>query len=353
VKISFVGKGGSGKTTLAALFARYLAAAGGSVPDATAATAVADATADGPVAGRPTALLAIDADINQHLAAALGATEHEAIMLPSLGDHLGEIKDYLRGENPRISSAAAMVKTTPPGRGSRLLPVAGANAVYDTLVREVAGIRLAVTGPFATEDLGVACYHSKVGAVELLLNHLVDGPGEYVLVDMTAGADSFASGLFTRFDATFLVCEPTLRSVGVYRQYVGYAREFGVRVHVVGNKVDDESDVEFLTEHVGDDLLTWIGRSSYVKAAERGAPQPITALEPANRRALELIRATVDASVKDWATYTRQAVEFHLRNATAWANDRVGEDLAGQVDPDFVLGPTAVDLVPTEGSPYR
>jgi CO dehydrogenase maturation factor len=51
-----------------------------------------------------------------------------------------------------------------------------------------------------------------------MLNHLVDGPGEYVVVDMTAGADSFASGLFTRFDATFLVCEPTLRSVGVYRQ---------------------------------------------------------------------------------------------------------------------------------------
>jgi CO dehydrogenase maturation factor len=340
VKISFVGKGGSGKTTLAALFARYLAATegpGAGIP------AVA------PGAGGPPPLLAIDADINQHLAAALGATEHEAVMLPALGDHLGEIKEYLRGENPRISSAGAMVKTTPPGRGSRLLSVTGANPVYDTLVREVSGIRLAVTGPFATEDLGVACYHSKVGAVELLLNHLVDGPDEYVVVDMTAGADSFASGLFTRFDATFLVCEPTLRSVGVYRQYVGYAREYGVRVHVIGNKVDDESDIEFLTEHVGEDLLTWIGRSPYIKAAERGSPQPISALEPANRSALDLMRVTVDAGVKDWATYTRQAVEFHLRNAAAWANDRVGEDLADQVDPDFVLGPTAVDLAGRPG----
>jgi CO dehydrogenase nickel-insertion accessory protein CooC1 len=52
----------------------------------------------------------------------------------------------------------------------------------------------------------------------ILLNHLVDGPGEYVVVDMTAGADSSASGLFTRFDLTVLVCEPTLRSVGVYRE---------------------------------------------------------------------------------------------------------------------------------------
>jgi CO dehydrogenase maturation factor len=321
VKISFVGKGGSGKTTVAALFARHLAAAGTPVRDG------------------PARLLALDADINQHLAAALGASERQAALLPALGDHLTEIKEYLRGDNPRISSAAAMVKTTPPGRGSRLLSVAGTNPIYAALVREVGGIRLAVTGPFAAEDLGVACYHAKVGAVELILNHLVDGPGEYVVVDMTAGADSFASGLFTRFDATFLVCEPTLRSVGVYRQYVGYARDFGVRVHVVGNKVDDDTDVEFLREHVGDDLLTWIGRSAYVKAAERGAPQPIAALEPANRGALELIRAAVDARDKDWATYTRQAVEFHRRNAIAWASDRVGEDLAGQVDPDFILGP--------------
>ncbi|NUT33673.1 MAG: ATP-binding protein [Hamadaea sp.] len=320
MKMAFVGKGGSGKTTLAALVARHLAA-------------------QVPAGG----LLAIDADINQHLAAALGAPEDEAVMLPALGDSLPMIKDYLRGANPRIGSAAAMVKTTPPGRGSRLLTVTGPNPLYDALVRDVGGVRLAVTGPFATEDLGVACYHSKVGAVELLLNHLVDGPAEYVVVDMTAGADSFASGLFTRFDATFLVCEPTVRSVGVYRQYVGYARDFGVRVFVVGNKIDDRSDVEFLREHVGDDLLTWVGRSAFVKAAERGQARPIGELEPANFQALERIRATVDGCVKDWARYTAQAVEFHLRNAQAWGNAKTGEDLGAQVDPTFVLGPQALE----------
>jgi CO dehydrogenase maturation factor len=319
MKIAFVGKGGSGKTTLAALFARRVAAG---------------------VAGADRVpLLAIDADINQHLAAALGADGDEAALLPALGDHLADIKEYLRGSNPRISSAATMVKTTPPGRGSRLLRVTEDNPLYAELVREVGGIRLAVTGPFATEDLGVACYHSKVGAVELLLNHLVDGPGEYVVVDMTAGADSFASGLFTRFDTTFLVCEPTLRSVGVYRQYIGYARDFGVRVRVVGNKVDDASDVEFLREHVGDDLLACLGRSPYVKAAERGVVAPIGDLEPANRRALDAMLADVDACGKDWARYTGLAAEFHRRNATAWANERTGEDLADQIDPEFVLGP--------------
>ncbi|MGY0236498.1 ATP-binding protein [Longispora urticae] len=313
MKIAFVGKGGSGKTTLAALFSRYLAHT-----------------------GAPT--LAIDADINQHLAAALGSTEEEAVMLPAMGDALPDIKEYLRGDNPRISSAAAMVKTTPPGRGSRLLRISEDNPVYDQLARAVGGVRLMVTGPFATEDLGVACYHSKVGAVELVLNHLVDGAGEYVVVDMTAGADSFASGLFTRFDRTFLVCEPTQRSVGVYRQYAGYAREYGVRVDVVGNKVEDASDVEFLRENVGGDLLGWLGRSPYVKSAERGHPQPIESLEEVNRAVLARLKGAVDATEKDWVRYSDQAAEFHLRNASAWANAKTGEDLAHQIDPDFVLG---------------
>ncbi|MGH3494474.1 MAG: AAA family ATPase, partial [Sciscionella sp.] len=236
MKIALVGKGGSGKTTLAALLARRLVAVGHPV-------------------------LAVDADINQHLAVALGASGADSAVLPTLAAHLPLIKDYLRGSNPRIASAAMMVKTTPAGAGSRLLRIVERNPIYDTCVREIGGVRLAVTGSFAEDDLGVACYHAKVGAVELLLNHLVDDAGEYLVVDMTAGADSFASGLFTRFDVMFLVCEPTLRSVAVYRQYQGYARDFGVRIAVVGNKVRDEDDAEFLRAQLGPDLVGSISRS--------------------------------------------------------------------------------------------
>jgi CO dehydrogenase maturation factor len=318
LKIAFVGKGGSGKTTLASLFARYLAASGHPV-------------------------LAFDADINQNLGAALGLSDVDAAALPRLGDHLALIKEYLRGTNPRIPHADAMVKTTPPGAGSRLLRVVEDNPVYDACVRVIDGVRLAVTGQFSDDELGVACYHSKVGAAELLLNHLADGPDEYVAVDMTAGADAFASGLFTRFDMTFLVCEPTVRGVGVYRQYRDYARDFGVRIAVVGNKVNDTEDVEFLREHLGEDLLTWVGYSQHVRAAERGETRPLGALEPDNTAALAAMRSAVDDIEQDWATFQRQAVEFHLRNATAWANDRAGEELGDQVDPSFHHGPAALE----------
>jgi CO dehydrogenase maturation factor len=102
MKIAFAGKGGSGKTTLSSLFVRYLAARG--LP-----------------------VVAVDADIYQHLAEALGAEEPRP-----LAAHLPQIKEYLRGTNPRISSAAAMVKTTPPGRGSRLLRPGGADPLAST-----------------------------------------------------------------------------------------------------------------------------------------------------------------------------------------------------------------------------
>ncbi|WP_419996247.1 ATP-binding protein [Streptomyces boninensis] len=319
MKIAFVGKGGSGKTTLSSLFIRHLAAT-----------------------GRP--VLAIDADINQHLGAALGLDEDVAAELPAMGARLPMIKDYLRGTNPRIPSAEEMIKTTPPGAGSRLVRIAEDNRVYDSCARSVdlgsdTSARLMVTGPFTEADLGVACYHSKTGAVELLLNHLVDGRDEYAVVDMTAGSDSFASGMFTRFDVTFLVAEPTRKGIAVYRQYKNYARDYDIKLHVIGNKVQGPDDLGFLRAAVGDDLLTTVGHSDWVRALEKGAPPPFASLEPANRAALEAMRQVLDAAYdhRDWERYTRQMVHFHRKNAESWGNAKTGADLVSQIDPGFTL----------------
>lgn len=249
----------------------------------------------------------------------------------------------MRGTNPRIASADTMIKTTPPGEGSRLLRVRENNPVYDACARPVeldgGAVRLMVTGPFTDADLGVSCYHSKTGAVELCLNHLVDGRDEFVVVDMTAGSDSFASGMFTRFDITFLVAEPTRKGVSVYRQYKEYARDFGVVLKVVGNKVRDQDDLDFLRAEVGDDLLVTVGHSDWVRAMEKGRPPRFELLEDANRRALRLLEIAADATyeLRDWERYTRQMVHFHLKNAQSWGNERTGADLAAQVDPGFVL----------------
>ena len=315
MRIAFVGKGGSGKTTLSALFIRELTRL-----------------------GRP--VVAIDADINQHLGAALGLGVEQLDGLTPMSAVLPEIKAYLRGSNPRIASADQMVKTTPPGSGSQLVRFAEASPLDEwcalPLAGELAGARLMVTGAFAEQDLGVSCYHSKVGAAELYLNHLVDGPGQYCVLDMTAGADAFASGLFTRFDVTFLVVEPTQKSVSVYRQYTDYAAEYGISVRVVGNKVVDDEDVAFLRAEVGDALVGWMGDSRYVRSLDRGQRPDFSTFEPAGRELLARMLAEVDGAVRDNDRMTSLAHLFHTKNALAWANRAAGTDVALQIDPEYV-----------------
>jgi len=312
MKIAFVGKGGSGKTTLTSLMARFLAAQ------------------DVPV-------LAIDADINQHLAESLGLPEEEARLIPSMGIEIERLKEYFRGTNARITSASEVIKTTPPGTGSHLLSVTDDTDIYRHFSRKTNGIRILAVGPFTQDDIGIKCYHSKTGAVELFLNHLIDRAGEYVLVDMTAGADSFASGLFTRFDVTLVAVEPTVKSMRVFEQYREHAKGFGLCIKAVGTKVRDADDRAFLKERLGSDLLTCITFSSFVRSQERGVSLRISELEEENAEALATIVRFINAQQKDWGRFYAHALEFHIKNAESWANASYGKDLTAQIDPTFSL----------------
>jgi len=316
MKIAFVGKGGSGKTTTTSLLVRTLAA-------------------------RSLPVLAVDADINQHLAESAGFTPDEARAIPPMGIEMNTLKDFFRGSNARIASANEMIKTTPPGMGSKLISVTESNTLYEHFAREKDGIRLMAVGPFTEEDIGIKCYHSKTGAVELLLNHLIDREREYAVVDMTAGADSFASGLFTRFDVTFVAVEPTLKSVQVFEQYQEHAAGYGLCIKAVGTKVRTDTDRAFLAEHLGDNLIACLTLSDYVRSQEQGSILPIAELEPENAAAIEELIRFIDAQPKDWNRFYAQALEFHLKNAQAWANEEYGMPLEEQIDPAFDMAAAA------------
>jgi len=79
MKIAFVGKGGSGKTTLSSLFIRHLAAA--RVP-----------------------VLAIDADINQHLGPPSASTRTRQPRCPRSAPICRRSRSTCGGANPRIGS---------------------------------------------------------------------------------------------------------------------------------------------------------------------------------------------------------------------------------------------------------
>jgi CO dehydrogenase maturation factor len=100
-------------------------------------------------------------------------------------------------------------------------------------------------------------------------------------------------------------------------------------------------DREFLREHAGEHLPTCFGYEPAIRAMEQGRPFSLADLAPGTRAGLASLRTAVDAQVKDWDRYARQAADLHLKNARAWASAAAGTDLASQVDPGFVISPLA------------
>lgn len=280
MRIAFTGKGGSGKTTVSSLFSRLAGAEGYRV-------------------------LALDADINQHMAQAIGYIGE----LRSMGAEAELIKEYLRGSNPYIA-AGEVHKTTPPGNGSRLLTLRD----DDWFIREFAikkeNVFIVGAGDIPEGNIGVRCYHGLNGAVELVLGHMIDKQEDLIVVDMTAGADAFSSSLFTKVDVLVMVVEPTLKSLSVYEQFHKHMTDYGVPIVIVGNKVHDEDDKKFITMCVGS-VAAWIPPAESVRSRERG--DMTDAIEDDIREQLGGLRDQLLTVPIDWKRREELSHRMHMR----------------------------------------
>lgn len=318
MRIAFVAKGGSGKTTVSSLFIRYALSQGKQVT-------------------------AIDGDMNQHLSSALGIRD-ECLNFKDLGNNKERLREILGSNHAYLANLEQMIESTPAGEGSHLFTTSNKSPVWDEFAYITGNLRFLTAGAFKNENMAETCYHAYTGAVTMFLNHFIDSKDELVVVDMTAGSDPYTSGMFSRFDAVILVLEPTLKSMAVYDQCMQYGKEHDIPLYVVANKIEDEGDLEFIREKVGDDLIAHLGSSKFVRQQERGVWADINKLEPENLKALQETLEKVMATPKDWEKYQKLGIAFHKIKAESWGNAIYGGDLMQQIDPNFSYAKMAQEL---------
>jgi CO dehydrogenase maturation factor len=223
MKVAFLGKGGSGKSTMATAFVQQLRASGVRV-------------------------LAIDADHNMDLSYNLGA--HPSVFL---GTDPDKIKTHV-GSSREGTYAEALNKGKDNGFKFEIFPA-------DTYTESVSvqledDLRLITAGPHTDRVRSQeACSHSLAAPLKVYLPLLHLKDGEAVVIDERAGTDPVATGILAGVDLAVIVQEPTVNSRRVANQIKQELDIAGIRYLVVDNKING---IEPDTADVSDKILMTI-----------------------------------------------------------------------------------------------
>jgi CO dehydrogenase maturation factor len=210
MKLAITGKGGVGKTTLAALLSRIYAAEG-------------------------KAVLAIDANPDANLGTALGISAEEMRRITPVAE-MNELIEERTGAKP--GTIAPFFKLNP-----RVDDIPERFA----LVKE--GIKLLVAGTVRKGGSGCFCPESAI--LRSLMAHLMFRASDVVILDMDAGFEHLGRGTAQAVDAFIVVVEPGRRSLETARAIKDLAKDIGIeRCYVVGNKVATEDDRRFIMENM-------------------------------------------------------------------------------------------------------
>jgi len=235
MKIAVTGKGGVGKTTVAAILARLYADEGRKV-------------------------LCADVDPDANLGAALGFSEEE-----------------LAGITPISKMRKLIAERTGAGADTygkffKINPKV--DDIPDLVAREHNGVRLLVLGTIETGGSGCVCPEHVV--LKRLIAHLILRQEDVVIMDMEAGLEHLGRGTTDGMDQFIVVIEPGARSVQTYRQIVRLASDLGItQVRVVANKVRTEADGAFIRENIpAEALLGIVHYSEAVADADRAGRSP-------------------------------------------------------------------------------
>jgi len=210
MKYAVSGKGGVGKTTFSALLIRTLNEQGKHV-------------------------LAIDADPDANLAAALGVpnpdkitpiAEMKELIFERTGAQPGTVGGFFK-LNPRVDD----------------LP--------DSLSAKLENIKLMRLGSVKKGGSGCLCPESTL--LRALIMHVVLGRDEVVVMDMEAGIEHLGRATAQAVDRLIVVVEPGRRSLDTAEHIRQLASEIGLsNIAVVGNKIRTAKDEEYLKSNLSD-----------------------------------------------------------------------------------------------------
>ena len=303
MRISFLGKGGSGKTTTTAAFVNHLAKKNSSV-------------------------LAIDADLNVHLQKSLQITGEST----KLGDKFIEISKYLKGARQFNTE---MIGTTPPTEDSIFITANPNDEFVQKYALKKDNISLLTVGSYNHDDLGATCYHGKLMVLELILHHMLDSPNDWIVVDATAGVDNLGTSLFFAYDLNIFVVEPTLKSVQVFNDFMEFSKIYGLRTMCIVNKYEDD-DESFVKNNIDPNLIIGkLPKSKNIKNFEQGDSLGLELFSLECAEAFEEIEKNVKKIEKNWDTYLNNLVNIHKKNSKSWYNDYYSQNLETQIDPIF------------------
>jgi len=230
MKIAISGKGGVGKTTLAALLAQAYADAGRDV-------------------------LAVDADPSPCLAGALG------------------FPDELSEQLHPISEMDALIEERTGAKPGTMGGFFTLNPRVDDIPERFSvanrGVRLLEMGSVDMGGSGCICPESAM--LKTLFTHLMFRKDDVLILDMYAGVEHLGRATVDFVDAMVVVVEPTRRSLGTAAQIKKLANDIGLsRLWLVGNKVRNEQEAAFLEAQTpGLPVLGYLPADLAVQEADR------------------------------------------------------------------------------------
>jgi len=251
MKIAISGKGGAGKSTVAAAIALTLAKRGRRV-------------------------LALDADPDANLAAALGVPK--SIIIPPISAEIALIEERTGAV---VNKYGQVFKLNP-----EVSDVAGKMAVKHD------GVDILVLG--AVKKGGSGCMCPENAFLKALVTDLILYKDEDLIMDMEAGIEHLGRATAAGVDVMISVVEPGMRAVDCARAVIRMSKDIGIRRSiVVANKITNDDDKKFIIDNFPDtEVSAFLPYSEGIRKSDRDGASVLSGM---NREELAVIDDIIES----------------------------------------------------------